>query len=178
VLPKARVDAALAASATPGAVVITMHFAVSCYSGCGTVSGTATATQVLSSGAAEDVRCDVSPFRGVLYRPPTSCTPQNLPLVALVPPPGSGQSPLKAVVPPPGSGQRPPLLAIPIPMLAAPQLPSAGICPVVGLGGCSLIAPTFPGSCSQCVGSSDCCADLNSNVYGYCKISSACEYDT
>jgi hypothetical protein len=68
VLPKARVDAALAASATPGAVVITSHFAVSCYSSCGTVSGTATATQVLSSGPAEDVRCDLAPFRGVVYR--------------------------------------------------------------------------------------------------------------
>ncbi len=75
VLPKARVDAALAASATPGAVVITSHFAVSCYSDCSTVSGAATATQVLSSGPAEDVRCDLAPFRGVVYRP-VPCYPE------------------------------------------------------------------------------------------------------
>ena len=59
VLRKARVDAALAASSTPGAVVITSHFAVSCYSGCGTVSGTATATQVLRGADVADVRCDL-----------------------------------------------------------------------------------------------------------------------
>jgi hypothetical protein len=79
VLPKARVEAALAASGTPGAVVITSHFAVSCYSGCSSVAGTATATQVLSSGPAGDVRCNLSPFRGVLYRPATDCAAPPVP---------------------------------------------------------------------------------------------------
>jgi hypothetical protein len=137
-------------------VVITSHFAVSCYSDCSTVSGTATATQVLSSGPAEDVRCDLAPFRGVVYKPATGCEAQAeaiLPLEDLALPPG------ESALPPAGP--------------APPGTPPS--CPVTTVGNCSLTAPPMPGRCSQCVGSSDCCMDGSSAAFGYCQTSSACE---
>jgi hypothetical protein len=90
VLPKDRVQEALAASAVPGTVAISMHFAASCYSSCGsTVSGYTTATHVISSGPAEDIRCDLAPFRGVVYKVPETCSTAkslSLPKAPLPPP--------------------------------------------------------------------------------------------
>jgi hypothetical protein len=140
VLPKQQVQEAMAASSTPGSVVITMHFAVSCYSDCGVVVGTPTATQVHSSGPAEDVRCDLSPFRGVVYRPPTDCiTPEGTTALQLPP----SQPPADKVPPPPALSRPPPRPVRPPPMPVVLSAESEN---------CSSTPGGNPEHCSTCSG--------------------------
>ncbi len=94
VLPKARVQAAMAGSSVPGTIALTMHFAVSCYSACGTLSLNSQ-TNVISSGVPADIRCEIQPLRGVAYRVPAAC-------LASPPPPAPAPPPLPPPAPAPG----------------------------------------------------------------------------
>ena len=140
VLPKEQVQEAMTASSTRGSVVITMHFAVSCYSDCGVVVGTPTATQVHSSGPAADVRCDLSPFSGVVYRPPTDCiTPEGTTALQLPP----SQPPADKVPPPPALSRPPPRPVRPPPMPVVLSAESDN---------CSSTPGGNPEHCSTCSG--------------------------
>jgi hypothetical protein len=101
VLPAARVQAA--ASGT-GKVAITMHFAATCYTSCSTTS-ISVQTNVLSSGPAADVRCEIRPSRGVVYTLPASCAAGSGPAPSSRPPPSKASA-----APPPklSSGGTPP----------------------------------------------------------------------
>ncbi len=123
VLPKARVQAAMAGSSVQGTIALTMHLAVSCYSACGTQTLTSQ-TNVISSGTPTDVRCEIQPFRGMAYRVPPACL-ANPPPPAPVPPPV--QPPPGPVPPPPPAPAPPP----PTANLSSPLLQPQGAFAIV-----------------------------------------------
>ena len=100
VLPKTRVQATMAGSTVPGTVTLTMHFAVSCYSSCGTLTLTSQ-TNIISSGDPADVRCEIQPFRGMVYRVPSICTTTPPQAPSPLPPPPPPPPPADATPPPP-----------------------------------------------------------------------------
>jgi hypothetical protein len=123
VLPKARVEAAAAASSEPGTIVLTMHFAVSCYGSC-TGLTLVSQTNVISSGSAADVRCEIQPLRGMVYRLPQGCTPANALAVALPSQPPPSPAPPPPPPPPPPMPEAPPPPRPPPPRPPPPSPPS------------------------------------------------------
>jgi hypothetical protein len=120
VLPRARVQAAMAGSAASGTIALTMHLAVSCYNTCGNVSLNSQ-TNVISSGTAADVRCEIAPFRGMVYKVPDVCLSYSPP-PSPMPPPPSPAPPSPEPMPPPPSPVPPPPSPVPPP----PQPPPPG----------------------------------------------------
>jgi hypothetical protein len=103
VIPATQVKAAAALSNVPNTVVITIHFEVNCYSACGTTT-IASQTNVISSGPVADVRCEIQPMRGMVYRIPAQCAnstvPPPFPAPTPVPPPPSNFTPPPPIPPP------------------------------------------------------------------------------
>jgi hypothetical protein len=152
VLPAARVQAA--ANGT-GAVVITTHFAATCFTGCSSTS-ISVKTNVLSSGPAADVRCNLPPFRGVVYNLPTTCQ-AGLSPSSSAPPTNAIQPP-----PPPSLQQQPPGIAPspPPPSGSGPTTPAAGTCSP-SRGGA-------PDHCDSCPSGSTCPKATCSNLQVRC----------
>jgi hypothetical protein len=98
-LPRERVQAAMAASYEPDTIALTMHFAVSCYSDCGSLT-LSSQTNIISSGPPADVRCEVQPFRGIVYRV-TECAAAFQPQPPAPPPPPPPHPPGAPPPPPP-----------------------------------------------------------------------------